>query len=76
MVAVPIYPYLSGIEDIEKYDSDITANYKINLILAERSYYEYDVTFDGKNKFRIDILRNGNEFQIIGFGPIPSNVAK
>ena len=36
--------------EIEKYINEITNNYKITTIDSEWAYYEFDLTFDGKNK--------------------------
>lgn len=62
-----------AIEDIEGSIAVITANYKISVIEAEPSYYEYDVTFDGKNKFRFDVIRWPERgLEVIGLMPIPT----
>jgi hypothetical protein len=60
-----------AIPDIEGYVSEFTNNYKITFIEFSSPIYSYDLTFDGKNKFRIDVVyRSSNNFEVDGFIPI------
>jgi hypothetical protein len=61
--------------NIEENINEITDNYKITVIDAEWTYYEYDLTFDGKNKFYVAVLRHPQGgFEIINFAPIRTKV--
>lgn len=63
------------LSDIEESIGVISSNYKVTVIDSEWSYYEFDLTFDGKNKFLVDVQRwPPNDLEIIHFMPILKKV--
>jgi archaellum biogenesis ATPase FlaH len=64
-----------ALAEIEGSINEITDKYKITVITAEQSYYEYDLTFDGKNKFTVDVEHwPQRDLEIIHFMSIPKKV--
>jgi hypothetical protein len=51
--------------------NEVTSNYRIVFIDVSTPYYDYDLTFDGKNRYRVEVAQwsEGN-LEIVLFDPI------
>gem|GEM_PF-3792664 len=51
--------------------NEVTNNYRIILIEVDTPYYDYDLTFDGKYRFSVEVAkRSDGNLEITNFAPI------
>jgi hypothetical protein len=49
--------------------NEVTSDYKIILIEVDPPYYDYDLTSNGKNSFRIEVVPRDGDFELVQFDP-------
>jgi len=61
----------NAIADINENISKITANYEIILLETELGHYEFDLIFDGENKFSVYVEQGSNgSLKVTNFSPL------